>query len=380
MFVLSRNVSASFRVIATLVATAVVMWTLGVSHFAQAANIKEVSDLLSDSAPGALANHTIEFATPTGVPNGSTVVVTFPADFNINGVAFDDIDVATTTDYSVAANCAAADQVSAAFAGQILTITFCAGDGGYLPANATTTIEIGTHATTGGVGNTQIINPTAPEGGNESYEIAISAGADSGYTRVVILDTVEVTANVQTTFDFTVLPVADTQGVNGETTTIGSSSTTIPFGTLTAGNPEVIAQDLTVQTNALHGFVVTVEQDQHLLSSTGADIDNFANNNNSVIPAAWGALAPNINDENTWGHWGITTEDDQTTRAAEFGVNEWLGVSTTPTIIFSHDGPADETTPGIGLTRIGYKIEISALQEAADDYSTTLTYIATPTF
>lgn len=380
MFVLSRNVSASFRVIATLVATAVVMWTLGVSHFAQAANIKEVYDLLSDSAPGASANHTIQFATPTGVANGSTIVITFPAEFNINGVASDDIDIATTTNYSVGADCLAAEDVGASFAGQILTLTFCSGDGGYLPANATSTIEIGTHATTGSTGNTQIVNPTDPDFGNESYEIDISAGADSGSTRVVILDTVEVTANVLTTFDFTVLPNGVGEDVNGETTTIGSSSTTIPFGTLTAGDPEVISQDLTVQTNAIHGFVVTVEQDQHLLSSTGADIDNFANNNNSVVPAVWGALAPNVSNENTWGHWGVTTEDSDTTRAAEFGVNEWLGVSTTASVIFSHTGPADETTPGIGSTTVGYKVEITALQEAADDYSTTLTYIATPTF
>jgi hypothetical protein len=32
------------------------------------------------------------------------------------------------------------------------------------------------------------------------------------------------------------------------------------------------------------------------------------------------------------------------------------------------------------VTEVGYKIEITPLQEAADDYTTTLTYIATPTF
>ena len=43
-------------------------------------------------------------------------------------------------------------------------------------------------------------------------------------------------------------------------------------------------------------------------------------------------------------------------------------------------GPADGTTAGIGAARIGYQVQISALQEAGDDYTTTLRYIATPTF
>jgi hypothetical protein len=45
-----------------------------------------------------------------------------------------------------------------------------------------------------------------------------------------------------------------------------------------------------------------------------------------------------------------------------------------------HTGPSDGFTAGQGATRVGYQIEISALQEAGDDYSTTLRYIATPTF
>jgi hypothetical protein len=373
MFVLSRDVSASYRVIATLVATAVIMWTLGVSHFAQAANITDVYDLLSDTAPNAQANHEIEFVSPSGVATSTgTIVVTFPTganEFDLTGVVAGDIDLEldgvdqdlTGTDWSVAVGAS--------------TITFTSVGNGVQPG-ATTTIFIGTNATGG---TNQIDNPD-PATGNQSYEIDISAGTDTGATRVVILDTVLVTAQVATSFTFEVEGNGDTEPVNGETTTEPSSSTTIPFGSLDAGTPVVLSQDLIVNTNAINGFVVTVEEDQHLESETGADIDNFANNNNSVIPALWGTLAADIDDENTWGHWGITSEDATTTRTNEFGNNTWLGVSTTPSVIFSHDGPADGVTAGVGSTTIGFKVEITALQEAADDYTTTLTYIATPTF
>jgi hypothetical protein len=64
----------------------------------------------------------------------------------------------------------------------------------------------------------------------------------------------------------------------------------------------------------------------------------------------------------------------------EFGANEFIGVSTTPRAIFAHDGPADGITTDVGSTTVAYKVEITALQEAADDYTATLTYIATPTF
>ena len=44
-----------------------------------------------------------------------------------------------------------------------------------------------------------------------------------------------------------------------------------------------------------------------------------------------------------------------------------------------HTGPANAAGVGIGTTTVGYKIELSSLQEAGD-YTTTLTYVATPTF
>lgn len=377
MFVLSRNVSASYKVIATLVAAALIMWALGLHSFAQAANVTNLSDTLSDTTPGIGSDHTISFKAPSGIAAGEDITITFPAGFDLSSIDEDDIDLEvngvdelTDEEADGATWGVDIDDVN-----RVVTLE---SDTDTIADTATITIKIGTNATGSGTGANQIINPN-PADGNQSYEIAISAGTDTGYTRVVILNTVLVTAAVETTFEFTVAGVANDELVNGASTTIQSSSTTIPFGVLTAGEIETLAQDLTVITNAIHGFVVTVESDGQLESSTGADIDNF-DDDTIGNPKAWESPSNVITDEWTWGHWGVTTQDDQTTRAVEFGANEWQGVSTTPTVLFSHAGPADGATAGVGSTRVGYQVEISPLQEAAQDYSAVLTYIATPTF
>lgn len=370
MFVLSRHVDSAYRVIATLLAVAMLLFAVGTHSIVKAADVSDASDLLTDSAPSAASNHTVTFTTPSGVVNTGSIQLTFPTvpdSFTIGAIDEDDMDVSVNgTDI---------DLSTWSVATTATTILFTV-DTGSVAADAEVIIEIGTNAWFGASGTDQILNPATS---NTSYEIDISAGADSGHVRVAIVDAVTVSASVNTTFDFTVYGNATSTVVNGTSTTRASQANAIPFGTLVANEIETLSQDLTVGTNARNGFVVTVHSDGQLESTTGGDIDNF---DDSVIgnPAAWSAPANDVNDENTWGHWGITSEDTDTTRVTEFANNQWQGVTTTPTVIFSHTGPADETTPGIGSTTIGYQVEITALQEAGDDYSAVLTYIATPTF
>lgn len=376
MFVLTNNVSAAQKAIATLLATALVMATIGFYATAEAANVTSFSDVLSDSAPSAAADHLITFTAPTAMAIGETFTITFPATFGMGSIVLADVDLDIGGDVTLASSAGAGAWGVSGFSGN--TLTFETPTDGGTSAGDTLIVDIGTVA--GGVN--QITNPTSPSGGNESYEIDIAGTmTDSGHTRVVILDTVEMTASVDTIFDFLVYDNGTGEAVNGTTTNITTGSTSIPFGTLTAYNQKTGSQDLTVETNAIQGFVVTVETDQSLLSSTGADIDNFVDNVISGTPATWESpsVGLDVNDENTWGHWGVTSEDSDL-NTDEFGTNLWVGVTSTPRQVFSHDGPADATTPDIGSTTVGFQIEISALQEAGDDYSTTLTYIATPTF
>jgi len=378
MFVLQRDVTAAKKVIATLLATAMVLWAFGVQSFAEAANITDVSITLTDSSPNGDSDHTIDFITPTGIGTGETVVITYPSGFDLSVIDAADVEIHVDgsnddADWTPTINSGAG------------TITLTQ-DSNTVAEDGQITVYVGFNAASG---DAQIGNPTDPDEGNESYEISIAGTmTDSGYTRVVILSTVLVTAQVRSTFDFTVTGLDAGVAVNGETTTGTSSSTTIPFGVLTAGTPEVQAQDLQVQTNARNGFVVTVQSDGQFRSSTGADIDRFTDDTDVTSPTTWVQPTNTVLDENTWGHWGVTTEDQDTGISGddglgngdEFGANDFIGVSTTPRAIFAHDGPADNFTANVGSTTVGYKVEITALQEAADDYQTTLTYIATPTF
>ena len=370
---ISTNVEALHRVVAMLVAAAVLVVSVGFYNTANAANLTLVSNTLSDSDVTALSNHTIGFTlatTSAGVTTAQTIVVAFPVGFTLGSVALGDIDMSIDGVDQTLAGAAALNTWGVGVAGQ--NITFTAGTGTAIATNTDAIIiRVGTNATGG---TNRVTNPSAG-----SYEFVVTAGADTGRTRVAILDNVDVTAIVNTSFTFVVSGLATSTVVNGTTTTGSTTATAIPFGVLTAGQPKVMGQNLAVTTNARNGFVVTVEQDQNLLSSTGADIDGFIDGAYTNTPAAWVAPTNNISNENTWGHWGLTSEDSNL-NSDEFGSALFVAASSTPRQVFSHTGPSDGTTADIGTTDVGYAIQITPLQEAGDDYSTVLTYIATPTF
>ncbi len=379
MYVYRRQVTMQ-RGIATLLAIALVLWAVGVHMFTavEAANLTYVKDTLSDSDSGSASNHEIQFLSPTGVGNSETVTVTFPTGFTgTSTIAFGDVDLEISGVDEVIVNGApAAGQWGFTWSGMTMTLTAAANES--IAALATATIKIGTNANGG---TNRLTNPTAT---TTSYEISITAGpSDSGQTRVAITDNVLVTANVDTSLTFIVSGVASGSSVNSSPTTTSTTTThqTLPFGTLASNVSKTLAQDLSVATNARNGYVVTVEQDANLQSSTGADIDGFIDGGYDDTPTAWVAPSNSISDENTWGHWGLTSDDTDLQGAGiDFGSNEWVAASTTPRAVMAHTGPSDGVTDNIGLVRVGYQAQITALQEAGDDYSTTLTYIATPTF
>ncbi len=365
-----------------MAAIAITLWSLGLPSFrlAEAANVTSLRDTLSDSAPSVASNHTITFNTPNGVAAGNTIVITFPASFGgIANIDFGDIDLAVNgSDVTLAADPSGAVWGATTTA---TTITLTSGSG-TIASSATVTIEVGTNATTGGTGDERITNP-----GVGSYEINLTVGTlDVGATRVAILSPVEVTASVDTILEFTVAALGAGNTINSTTTTGSSTATAIPFGQLQPGVATTVAQELSVATNASNGFVVTVQVDGQLVSATGADIDGFANGTFTSSPTVWSSPTGTIGNENTYGHWGITTNDSSVgpglTDAFDVAGtgNRYVSASTTPVEVFRHNGPSDGTSPNVGQTEVGYQIQITALQEAGDDYNATLTYVATPVF
>lgn len=371
--------------IAFMAILAIAMWSFGFgfwTHVSEAASLTTVSDTLSDSDLGVLSDHAIVFTSPTGIVTGETVTITFPGEFNVStsSVDFNDIDVSTTSAAVLAAACAGGIDIGASISGQVLTLEFCSDTSNFLSAGGTTTVLIGQNAT-GGIANNQFVNPTSAG----SYAITIGGTqTDSGEMRVAIIDDVVVTASVDTIFEFAINGLPAGSSVNGSPTTTAdaTTATTLPFGTITPGLSKTLAQNLTVNTNAANGFTVTVNQDQNLTSSSGADIDSFIDGAATASSTAWVGPLGTFGTEDTYGHMGITSEDETPSAPSEgFYDDLWAGnFVNNPREVFYHDGPADGITAHQGSTTVGFQVDIMALQEAGSDYTANLTYVATPVF
>jgi hypothetical protein len=372
----------TLQAVAMTVAIALFLWSTGLTslfQLAEASSITSASDTLSNSAPSSVSDHTIAFTSPNGMNAGQTITVTFPAQFTIPGLLNDtDIDLTASGTEQVVAATNGSNQWGAVFAGQVLTLTSPSNVG--QASNTPFVIQIGYNATFGSTGDQRITNPSST---TTSYAIDIAGSMpDSGQIRVAIVDQVQVSASVDTSLTFTVSGVASGATVNSSPTTTSTTTTSnaIPFGLLAPNVSKTAAHDLSVTTNASNGYTVTVEQTGALRSSTGAIIDGFVDGSDTTTPTAWQAPGAVINNTLTYGHWGLTSTDTDTPRSLEFGSDQWVAGTTTPVIVMGHTGPADGSTAGVGAARVGYQIQISALQEAGDDYTTTLRYIATPTF
>jgi hypothetical protein len=219
----------------------------------------------------------------------------------------------------------------------------------------------------------------------------IKAAPDSGDTRIAIIDDVTVTAAVDTIFTFSINGVDEGVTVNDDSdtdTTGTTTATSVPFGTVAPNTDYLMAQELRVSTNALNGFSVTVEADQTLTAGNLATIDPFIDGSGEASSTLWTSPAESLIDADTWGHWGITSDDNQVSSSTNEGLwgngqAQYQGnFVQNPVEIFYHNAPVTyaQGGQGAGSTTVGYRLEITNLQEAAKDYTATLTYIATPVF
>jgi hypothetical protein len=379
----SLKTSVYFKVISVFLIAAL-LWLTGLPtslRSANAASLTNVSDTLSDSDLGVRSGHTLNFTLQTALNDGGgadTIFVDFDPsgdNFTVNNIVVTDFVAESGLTVVSACTGAASEFTLSTTTADSFLLTICAND-----TVATSTVISLPIATT-----SNIVNP----GVAQSYVIHIetrnqgsaSSILDQADTRVAIIDDVVVTASVDTSFTFTIAGLPNGTDVNGVTTSTTTTATALAFGTLdpTTNASTTLGQRLTVATNAANGFTVTIRQDQNLTSATGADIDPFANGTANTIPTAWAYPANTLGSENTYGHFGITSEDDL--NSSEFGTALFAGnFATTSRAVFHHNGPSDGTTANIGTTDIGFRIAITSLQEAGTDYTNTLTYVATPIF
>ena len=371
--------------VAVLLIVSTFTWAVGVPVFfqtASAAQMSQVSATASSSVPTAATNLTLRFTSTTTVTTGQTITIQF-SQGNSGGTNEYSLATLTTADVIGEAGVSVITGACGAVTPNQVSVS-----GGITNAAGNRTVAltacgaVAAQQITIGFINSHLINPTT----TGSYKIVVGGTqADSGTAMTAILNLVTVTASVDTTLTFTVAGVANGgPRINNEAVSTTSTATTIGFGTLASGTPVIAAQDLTVATNAQNGFIVTVHEDQNLLSANGADIDLFADGSAVATPAAWATPTAVLGNENTYGHIGITS-DDIDLNANEFfsgSVIKWAGNfgPTTTRTIFSNTGPSDGVTQNIGKARVGYKILVSNLQEAATDYTNHLIYVCTPTF
>lgn len=368
--------------IAIALALALLFWAMGVPTFvrnAHAAQLSDVSDTISDSAPGVATKHVISFTNTAAINANQTIKV----QLDPTGSAFSEAySTATSSDiyfkagattYSIVGTCSTNGQVTLAAnynngSDENLTFTVCSSDN---PIATSTAITITVGSTT-----PLWTNPST----SGSYVVRIAGtSANAGDTRVAVLPSVKVTAAVDTNFTFTVSGLATSTTYNGITTTGSSTATTLPFGTLTPNASSTLGQALSVATNARNGFAVTVQEDQPLTSANGSEIALFDNGATTSVPTAWADPTNQLSNPATWGHLGISS-DDSNEGSGEFSGSKYAGNIDQPRQIFSNSGPADGTTQNEGLAHVFYTIEVGTLQPAANDYTNTLTYVATPTF
>lgn len=353
---------------------------------AYAANMTSAKDTLSNSAPDTGSNHGFQFTTPTGSALDSSFKLVFPilsTEFDLTSTALgvEDFDVTiASVEQTLTVGAPAAGEVQVDLANATTgVIVFDLGSGVSLPAGAVITVEIGTNATSGGSGNTQIVNPSA----TGSYSISLTthnsddgsgASIDESNVVVSINNTVNVTATVQSSLTFTVNGVTSGTACpnSGGNASVTTTSTTIPYGNLATSVPKIACQQLVVSTNATNGYIVTVQQNQDLTSAGADTIKAFSGTNGT--PITW--TAPPGSPTN--GYFGYTSDDTSATPDGydQFATSKFagFGANNTPYNVVTEPGPVSNET-----NYMSYEVEVNQLQEAGT-YTNTLMYICTATF
>ncbi len=354
----------------------ILAWSIGFGIFvrpAKAANLTTVSDTLSNSNPSSTSNHTIAYTNATATVALQTVEIFFDP----NTFAFPSSSIQSVTSTDIAWTGSASATVVVSCAGTVNNVTLAA-----TTSSLKFTVCSGNKINAGtadiAINNNRIQNP----GATGSYVIRIAGTqANAADTMVAIISNVVVTASVNTSLTFTIAGVVTGTAINGVTTTLASTATALNFGTLPITSPVTMGQQLNVATNAKNGFAVTVVENQDLISGNGASIHLFQNGEAVATPTAWTSPSSTLNVSRTYGHIGVTSNDADL-NSGEFSGSLFAGnfQSTSSRQVFSATGTSDGTTQNIGLAEVAFRIQIGALQAAANDYTNTLTYVATPVF
>ncbi len=225
---------------------------------------------------------------------------------------------------------------------------------------ATSTTVWQTYTQWGGASGGRITGLTS----NTSYKLKVKAryGPDSETP----FSTTTTASTINPTLTLSVTGVANSTSVGGATTNIDSTATTVPFSSVSAaGGAKIGAQTISVTTNAVSGYTVTLQQDGNMRKTNGTTIPAVPFDNSS--PGSW---PTSINQ----GYFGYHTTDSTlcTGTSSRFTASDtFAAASTTPFEVACNTGPASSDQ-----TSIVFKVEIGSLQPTGD-YRNSISYIVT---
>ena len=325
----------------------------------QAGTLTYVSDGLSTSAPSQSTGveHTITFRGTTNIATVNTLQVTLPSTSWMSGAG-----TLTATGYSQTVpfpvTALPGTLVANVDINGVISIT-----GITVGLLATTTYGVRLQSL-----GASLYTPAAVGVYGVGIESRVTAAIqDTQTARVAIIASVGVSADVSSSLSFSIDAVASGLTVAGEITDVASTSTTVPFGTLTAGTHREAAHGLTVATNASNGFTVKAKQSADLTSGSDTIAAVTATN---TTPAVWPTVS-------TGGRFGYHALDAVlgTGTTTRFAVNDTFAqFSTTAYEVSFMSGPTASNTD-----QVLYKVEV-ANNQPAGSYSNTINYMATPVF
>ena len=203
---------------------------------------------------------------------------------------------------------------------------------------------------------------------NTFSDTGCSAGIDTSVVKFINTNGSTLSLSVDPTLTFTVNPVAASTACDGTTTTAASTSTTIPFGSVSTASNAIVCQDLTASTNATNGYTVYTRYTAAPTNGLGQAIADWTGTN--AAPTTF----PGAGTE----AYGYTTNSatlgtGTANRFTNPGQN-WAKETTT-------NAEVGYTATGVTSTtyRIGHQVGVS-LTTKPGTYQTTVIYTCTPIY
>ena len=360
-----KNLLSSITSLAIIVS---VVLGASITHveLAYAAALSSLSDTLSTAKVSQLADHTIQFVTPSGVAAAQNISITFPNGWNLGSIGATSIDFGTST----SATCSgfgdaliangAASNLTWGIATTSQSITITSGTA-VIPANRCIQVKLGGNATFGATGTTTLTNPASA---TSSVILIAGSFGDTGSITVTIVtdDTVSMTGTVNQTLTFTISTSTIYFG------SLNSGAAKYASSTNTAGDTsETAAHTLAIATNAPSGFSLSV-RGQTLTSQ-----QNSAN----TITAIGATAASSTPGTEQFGIRATESGGIGTAVSSPFQFSSsygYAGTATTSVTLATGTGSTPTSTYSLR-----YLANIAAITEAGT-YAASLVYVATANF